>query len=321
VAALLQIDDLAVEFRTRSGTVRALDGVGFAVNRGEAVAVVGESGSGKSVTAFAVLGLLDAAARVSAGQIRCGGLDVLGADAATLRNYRGREVAMIFQSPRAALNPIRSVGEQIAELIRRQRPHTLAGARRAALDALAQVRIPDPERRYRAYPHELSGGLCQRVMIAMALACRPALLIADEPTTGLDVTTQAAILDLLRELRRETGMALLLITHDLALAAETCSRIVVMHAGQVVEQAPTTQLFSTPRHPYTTLLIGATPAGHTCAADLRPIPGQLPDLRAANLPPCRYSGRCARHEATCDSAPLPNTEITPGHQVACWSPL
>ncbi len=181
MSTLLEVDNLSVEFRTRSGTVRALDGIGFAVARGEAIAVVGESGSGKSVTAFAIMGLLDAAARITGGSIRFGGLDVLGADAATLRQYRGREVAMIFQSPRTALNPIRRVGSQIAEVIRRQRPLPAALARQAALDAMARVRIPDPERRYDAYPYELSGGLCQRIMIAMALACRPALLIADEP--------------------------------------------------------------------------------------------------------------------------------------------
>ncbi len=322
MSALLAIDDLSVEFRTRGGTVRALDRIGFGVDRGAAVAVVGESGSGKSVTAFAVMGLLDAAARVTGGSIRFGGLDVLGASATTLRQYRGREVAMIFQSPRTALNPIRRVGSQIAEVIRRQRPLPAAAARQAALEAMARVRIPDPERRYDAYPYELSGGLCQRIMIAMALACRPALLIADEPTTGLDVTTQAAIMDLIRDLGRETGMATLLITHDLAMAAEYCERIVVMHAGQVAEQAPTTALFAAPCHPYTALLIGATPAGHAQVADLKPIPGQIPDLRAADLPPCRYAARCTRHASECDQAVPPSRLMTlPEHTVACWRPL
>lgn len=321
MSALLEVNDLSVEFRTRSGIVRAIDRAGFHIDKGQSLAVVGESGSGKSVTAFAIMGLLDPAARITAGSIRFGGLDILAADEATLGDYRGREVAMIFQSPRTALNPIRKVGRQIEEVIRRQRPMPAALARKATLEALDMVRIPDPLRRYDAYPFELSGGLCQRIMIAMALACRPALLIADEPTTGLDVTTQATIMELIRDLGRDLGMATLLITHDLAMAAEYCERIVVMHAGQVVEQAPTASIFEHARHPYTALLIEATPAGHDHIESLQPIPGQLPDLRSAELPACRFAARCTRHQSVCDAAPLLSHAISADHLVACRRPL
>jgi len=191
--------------------------------------------------------------------------------------------------------------------------------RHRAVELLAQVQIPDPERRYAAYPFQLSGGMCQRVMIALALACSPSLLIADEPTTGLDVTTQAAIMDLIRELAERTNMATLLITHDLALAAEQCDRIVVMHAGHVVEVAPAEALFETPRHPYTAKLVAATPHGAERLADLAAIPGGLPDLRG-ELPPCRYRFRCERYAPLCDG-PLPRVEVLPGHMVACWKPL
>jgi len=321
MSALLEVNNLSVEFRTRSGIVRAIDRAGFRIDKGQSLAVVGESGSGKSVTAFAIMGLLDPAARITAGSIHFGGLDILTADKATLGDYRGREVAMIFQSPRTALNPIRKVGRQIEEVIRRQRPMPAAQARKATLEALDLVRIPDPLRRYDAYPFELSGGLCQRIMIAMALACRPALLIADEPTTGLDVTTQATIMELIRDLGRDLGMATLLITHDLAMAAEYCERIVVMHAGQVVEQAPTASIFAHARHPYSALLIEATPAGHDHIESLRPIPGQLPDLRSAALPACRFAARCVRHEKICDEAPLLTHAISADHAVACRRPL
>jgi peptide/nickel transport system ATP-binding protein len=196
---------------------------------------------------------------------------------------------------------------------------TRAGAKRRAIELLAQVQIPDPERRYAAYPFELSGGMCQRVMIALALACSPALLIADEPTTGLDVTTQAAIMDLIRELALRTNMATLLITHDLALAAEHCDRIVVMHAGHVVEAAPAAALFEAPRHPYTAKLVAAMPHRAERLADLAAIPGGLPDLRD-ELPPCRYRLRCERYTPRCDG-PLPRVDVLPGHMVACWKPL
>ncbi|HWN53846.1 MAG TPA: ABC transporter ATP-binding protein [Methylomirabilota bacterium] len=318
-APLLSVEDLSVEFRTRDGVVRALDRVGFAIRRGETVGVVGESGSGKSVTAFSLMRILDPAARITQGRATFGGLDLIAASERELGLRRGRDLAMIFQNPRTALNPIRQVGRQIGDVLRRHAGVPRAQARARAVELLAQVQIPDPERRYWAYPFELSGGMCQRVMIALALACGPSLLIADEPTTGLDVTTQAAIMDLIDELARQSDMATMLITHDLGLAAEHCERIVVMHAGHVVECAPTADLFKSPRHPYTAKLIAATPRPGASLDDLAAIPGGLPDLRG-DLPPCRYRARCERYAPLCDG-PLPRREPVPGHLVACWKPL
>jgi len=315
---LLSVEDLSVEFRTRDGVVKALDRVGFEIRRGETVGVVGESGSGKSVTAFSLMRILDPAARITQGRATFGGLDLIAASERELGLRRGRDLAMIFQNPRTALNPIRQVGRQIGDVLLRHAGVPRARVRARAVQLLAQVQIPDPERRYWAYPFELSGGMCQRVMIALALACGPALLIADEPTTGLDVTTQAAIMDLIDELARESDMATMLITHDLGLAAEHCERIVVMHAGHVVECAPTAELFENPRHPYTAKLIAATPRPGASLDELAAIPGGLPDLRG-DLPACRYRARCERYAPLCDG-PLPRSEPVPGHLVACWKP-
>jgi peptide/nickel transport system ATP-binding protein len=237
-----------------------------------------------------------------------------------LAEQRGRELSMIFQNPRTALNPIRRVGQQIADVLVRHGGATRPDAPRAAVEMLKKVRIPDPERRVEAYPFELSGGMCQRIMIAIALACRPALLIADEPTTGLDVTTQAVIMDLIGELARESGMATIFITHDLALAAEYCDRIVVMHAGHVVESAPARALFAHPRHPYAARLLAATPGDTASLADLASIPGGLPDLRRTDLPACRYIERCERRIDDC-ARTLPRREMGDRHVVACWNPL
>ncbi|WP_370154018.1 ABC transporter ATP-binding protein [Ferrovibrio sp.] len=320
-APVLSVDNLSVEFRTRAGIVRALEHVGFDIGRGEMVAIVGESGSGKSVTAYTVMGILDPAGRVSGGTATFGGLDLLTAPEAALRDIRGREMSMIFQNPRVALNPIRRVGDQIADVLLQHGGVTRAEAPKRAVEMLARVRIPDPERRARAYPFELSGGMCQRIMIAIALSCAPRLLIADEPTTGLDVTTQAAIMDLIAELGSAQGMATLLITHDLGMAAEYCDRIVVMHAGHIVEAAPTAELFRHPRHPYTAKLIAATPRPTASLAELAAIPGGLPDLRQAEIPPCRYIARCERRLARCDQA-LPRVlGDGPDSVVACWNPL
>jgi peptide/nickel transport system ATP-binding protein len=318
---LLRVEDLSLEFRTRSGIVQALDGVGFALHRSETMGLVGESGSGKSVTAYAILGILDAAARVTAGRIVFGGLDMLAAEPAVLDEVRGREVAIIFQNPRAALNPIRPIGLQIADILLRHGNVTAAQAPDRAAEMLAKVRIPDPKRRAAAYPFELSGGMCQRVMIAMALACEPALLIADEPTTGLDITTQAVIMDLIAELAAAHNMATLLITHDLALAAEYCDHIAVMHAGQLVETARTQLLFARPRHPYTAKLIAATPGEATRLDDLAAIAGGLPDLRRLDLPACRYSARCERQSEECLVPPLSRRDLGDGGLVACRHPL
>jgi peptide/nickel transport system ATP-binding protein len=319
VPALL-VDGLSVEFRTRSGTVKALESVSFAVEKGETVAIVGESGSGKSVTAYAVMGILDPAGRISAGKAMFGGLDLLAASEHQLADVRGREIAMIFQNPRTALNPIRTVGRQIADVLIRHGNVPRGKAPDRAIELLRAVGIPDPSRRAKAYPFEMSGGMCQRVMIAIALAAKPSLLIADEPTTGLDVTTQAVIMDLISDLASEFGMATIFITHDLALAAQRANRIVVMHAGHVIENAPTRELFARPRHPYTAELIAATPDQAASLGELASIPGSLPDLRRADLPPCRYSERCPRKLADCDRA-LPHSPPVAPHMVACWNPL
>ncbi|MGH8701754.1 MAG: ABC transporter ATP-binding protein [Burkholderiales bacterium] len=318
---LLSVRELSLEFRTRSGTVHALENVSLEVRKGETVGIVGESGSGKSVLSFACLRILDRAARITGGSIAFGGLDVLAASEATLREVRGREIAMIFQNPLTALNPIRRIGRQVEDVLRTHAGTPLAQLKGKAVELLAQVRIPDPERRYDAYPFELSGGQCQRVMIALALACNPSLLIADEPTTGLDVTTQAAIMELVSEMARSRHAACILITHDLALASEYCDRIVVMHAGHVVESAPTAALFSKPLHPYTARLIASTPSPNGSVDALDSIPGNLPDLRRDDLPACRFHARCERALAQCPVEPLPEIVHRPDHSVRCFNPL
>jgi peptide/nickel transport system ATP-binding protein len=318
---LLAVEDLSIEFRTLGGIVRALDNVSFQLQRGETMALVGESGSGKSVTAYAIMGILEPAARVTSGRIAFGGLDLTSADARSIAEIRGRELAIIFQNPRTALNPIRPVGRQIADILLRHGNVTQAQAPGRAVEMLAKVRIPDPERRARSYPFELSGGMCQRVMIAMALACEPQVLIADEPTTGLDITTQAVIMDLIAELAASQRMATLLITHDLGLAAEYSGRIAVMHAGQIVETAPTEALFAAPHHPYTARLIAATPGGAPSLDALAAIPGSLPDPRRADLPSCRYAERCERAADDCISLPPLRRAMRGGGLVACHFPL
>jgi peptide/nickel transport system ATP-binding protein len=319
-APALAVGGLCVEFRTRSGIVRALDNVSFSVDKGETIALVGESGSGKSVTAYAVMGILDPAGRITGGRAMLGDLDLLHASAGELADVRGRKIAMIFQNPRTALNPIRPVGRQIADVLIRHGNVSRKEAPAQAVEMLRAVGITDPARRAKAYPFEMSGGMCQRVMIAIALAAKPSLLIADEPTTGLDVTTQAVIMDLVNDLAKELGMATIFITHDLALAGQRSSRIVVMHAGHVVENAPTADLFAHPRHPYTAELIAATPDSAQNLDELASIPGSLPDLRRADLPPCRYSERCPRRTDAC-AQPLPHQVLDGGHIVACWNPL
>jgi len=317
---VLAVDGLAVEFKTRAGTVKALDGVSLSVGRGEMLGVVGESGSGKSVSAYAMLGILDEAGRVTRGTAMFGGTDLLKADESTMQDLRGRELSMIFQNPRAALNPIRRVGKQIADVLIRHGSVPKAEAPGRAIEMLAKVKIPDPARRAQAYPFELSGGMCQRVMIALALACKPTLLIADEPTTGLDVTTQAAIMDLIAELATDQGMATIIITHDLGLAAEYCHRIAVMHAGHVVETASTRALFAAPGHPYTGKLIAATPRLEASLRSLASIPGGMPDLKATSIPACRFSPRCDRYANDCDG-PLPRQPRGEDGMVACRHPL
>ncbi len=316
--SVLSVEGLSVSFRTRGGTVQALEGVGFEVARGETLALVGESGSGKSVTAYALLGLLGSAGRITSGRAVLEGVDLVQAGPRALSRIRGRVASMIFQNPRAALNPIRAVGRQIADVLRRHEGLGRRAAWDGAVEMLRGVGIPDPARRARAYPFQLSGGMCQRVMIAVAVAAKPALLIADEPTTGLDVTTQALVMDLVAKQASENGMGTILITHDLALAAERAQRIAVMHAGHIVETAETRALIEGPRHPYTARLLAATPRDEGDLDGLEAIPGGLPDLRAAEIPPCRYVARCTRVLPVCTGR-VP--WVGEGHGVLCWNPL
>jgi peptide/nickel transport system ATP-binding protein len=267
---LLDVEDLTVEFATRRGTVRAVQHVTVQVAKGETVGIVGESGSGKSVTSYAVMRILDRAGRIADGSIMFGGVDVRNAPESEVRDLRGREISMIFQNPRAALNPIRKVGKQIEDILLEHVQAVPSDVKEKAIEALRKVRISQPEERYHAYPFELSGGMCQRVVIALALACQPQLLIADEPTTGLDVTTQKAVMDLVVELTRERGMSTILITHDLGLAAAYCDRVVVMEKGRVVETAPSRKIFSAPEHAYTRKLMQATPRLGITLRDLLP---------------------------------------------------
>jgi peptide/nickel transport system ATP-binding protein len=289
---LLEIEDLHVEFDTADGTVEAIAGVGFSVGAQETVAVVGESGSGKTVTALAVLQLLDGG-RISGGRVVWDGTDLTTLDRRAMRRIRGNEIAMIFQDPMTSLDPLYSVGHQIVEALRLHRRIDKRAARERAVELLGQVGMPDPRSRLDAYPHQLSGGQRQRVMIAIALACSPRLLIADEPTTALDVTIEAQILELLRSLQREYRSAMLLVTHDMGVVAETADRVVVFYAGQVVEQGPTAEVLRDPQHPYTAALLAAVPTPDTDRAEpLAAIPGTVPPLRA--MPSgCRFHTRCA----------------------------
>ncbi len=278
----LSVEDLSVEFRTRNGIVQALDKVSMHVDKGEVLGVVGESGSGKSVTAFTVIGLLDEAGRTANGSAYYDGIPLTGAKESDMRDLRGREISMIFQNPRAALNPIRPIGKQIEDVLLRHQQATHENSKERAIAMLDKVKIIEPERRYWSYPFELSGGMCQRVMIAIALACDPRLLIADEPTTGLDVTTQKAIMDLIQDLARERKISVVLITHDLGMASAYCDRIVVMQKGEVVETASVSDMFNNPSHPYTRKLIAASPGPNSELADLTGIPDEMED---ANLVP------------------------------------
>lgn len=319
---LLSIRDLSVEFATRHGTVHVLDNVSFDIAPGEIVGIIGESGSGKSVTAYSVMGILDDTGRITQGDMLFKGESLLKLSRRARDMWRGRAASIIFQNPRTALNPIRSVGDQISDVLSRHTRLSRREVREHTVESLRHVRVPDPERRLNSYPFELSGGLCQRIGIAMALACDPELLIADEPTTGLDVTTQAVIMDLIRNLARDKGTAVALITHDLALAAENCDRLIIMHAGHVVEIAPTREIISRPRHPYTQRLLQSVPSLVDTIDQLRAIEGSLPDLRRDDLPPCRFAERCPWRLPQCDApARLELAEHPNGHFTACRNPL
>ena len=323
IEPLLRIAGLCIEFVSKLGAVRAVDGVTYQVAPGETLAVVGESGCGKSVTALAVMGLVpNPPGSITAGEIEFAGEDLLAADAGRMREIRGNDIAMIFQEPMTSLNPVLSVGTQIAETLVAHRGLGAETAREQLVSLLARVGIPSPEERVDDYPHQLSGGMCQRVMIAMALACDPKLLIADEPTTALDVTVQAQILDLLRDLQRELGMAIVLITHDLGVVAEMAQRVVVMYAGEIVERATVEQLFARPRHPYTAGLLRSIPRLERDGGRLQPIEGSVPD--AAALPAgCRFHPRCPLVRDRCRREAPPERERAgrsgaASHRSACW---
>jgi peptide/nickel transport system ATP-binding protein len=318
---LLEVAGLRTSFATRDGIVRAVDGISFNVDRGEIMGLVGESGCGKSVTSLSIMRLVPPPGRIEAGTVTFAGRDLLTLRADQMRSIRGQQLAMIFQQPTSSLNPVWDVGRQIGETLEIHRGMRRRDARKRALELLELVGIPDPERRLRSYPHELSGGMAQRIMIAMALACEPELLIADEPTTALDVTIQAQILDLLRNLRDELGTAIILITHDLGVVAEMCDRVAVMYAGEIVEQTDVRRLFRDPRHPYTRGLIGSIPVPGDIEHDLAVIPGNVPNL--IDLPSgCRFAPRClARVEEDVALAPDHHPEllsIEAGHDVRCW---
>ena len=318
---LLELSGLRTHFFTADGVVKAVDGVDLTVRRGEVVGLVGESGSGKSVTAMSVLRLVGAPGRIVGGTIRLDGEDLGTKSKQELRAIRGDRVSMVFQQPLSSLNPAYTTGFQIAEVYEVHQDVERRIGRERAAEMLAKVGIPDARRRARSYPHQLSGGQAQRVMIAMALAAGPELLIADEPTTALDVTIQAQILDLIRALREESGMAVVLITHDLGIVAELTERVAVMYAGQIVEEAPTGDLFASPLHPYTSGLIGSVPVIGQRKDELAVIPGRVPNL--VDLPPgCRFAPRCtARIEAgltRCTEATPALVEVEPGHRVRCF---
>ncbi|PHK96557.1 dipeptide ABC transporter ATP-binding protein DppD [Pseudoroseomonas rhizosphaerae] len=314
---LLRIEGLRTVFKTSSGLVRAVDGIDLSVPRGRTLGIVGESGCGKSMLSLSIMRLVPPPGRTVEGRVLLEGRNLLELSTAEMRQVRGGQIAMIFQEPMTSLNPVHSVGRQLIEAMQVHSPGLGASALKdKAIAALKRVRIPSPERRFEEYPHQLSGGMRQRVMIAMALACEPRLLIADEPTTALDVTVQAQILDLLRELQSETGMSIILITHDLGVVAEMADEVAVMYAGKVAERASARALFEDPQHPYTLGLLGSVPRLDEERERLLAIDGAVPPPFA--FPEgCRFNPRCPFAIAPCRAELPPLREITPGHQAAC----
>ena len=322
LSPLLEVRDLSVEFETLRGPLKAIDRVSFDVAPGETLCLVGESGCGKSITSLALMGLLPSNGKIPSGEIIFDGKSLLGLPERERRKLRGADVAMIFQDPMSSLNPCYTVGEQILETIQAHEGGTRGSRRDRALELLRQVGIPAPEERLNAYPHQLSGGMSQRVMIAMAIACRPKLLIADEPTTALDVTIQAQILDLLRNLQKDRGMSLILITHDLGVVAEMADRVVVMYAGQIVETGNAREVIENPRHPYTRSLLNSLPASHYALehrAKLPSIPGLVPDL-TRRPPGCQLSPRCALVDEGCRVAEPALLDLGAGRKAKCTRP-
>jgi peptide/nickel transport system ATP-binding protein len=321
-APLLSVEDLRTHFFTVDGVTRAVDGVSFTVAAGETLGIVGESGCGKSVTALSILRLLpQRIGRIVGGRVVFEGTDLLGLDIEAMRDIRGNRIAMIFQEPMTSLNPVFTIGEQIAEAVRIHQGATPAAALARAEEMLTLVRIPDAKRRLGDYPHQFSGGMRQRVMIAMALSCNPKLLIADEPTTALDVTVQAQILKLMLELKERTGAAVMLITHALPVVAETCQRVIVMYAGRIVETAEVTDLFDRPMHPYTRGLMASIPRLGLAARQKRltEIPGIVPDLRKPVIG-CAFAPRCPIADDRCRAEAPPLADHGDGHHAACWKP-
>jgi peptide/nickel transport system ATP-binding protein len=322
---LLAVEGLRTYFDLRHGTVKAVDGISFTLAPRETLAIVGESGCGKSITALSLMRLVpDPPGRIVAGSVRLAGDDLLALDEEAMRSARGKDIAMIFQEPMTSLNPVLTIGSQVAEAILLHEKVNRQQAWDKAVDMLRLARIPEPEQRAHEYPHQLSGGMRQRVMIAMALACNPKVLIADEPTTALDVTIQAQILDIILDLQRKLGTAVILITHDLGVVAETAQRVIVMYAGRKVEEAPVEELFGRPQHPYTHGLMGSIPRLPSMRGEvpneverLQEIPGTVPAL--TNLPPgCVFAPRCAHAEDRCRAQYPPYEEKRPGHWAACW---
>jgi peptide/nickel transport system ATP-binding protein len=324
-APLLEVDGLRTYFDLRHGVVKAVDGVSFALAPHETLAIVGESGCGKSITALSLMRLVpDPPGRIAGGSIKLAGVDLLTLSDEAMRGVRGKDMAMIFQEPMTSLNPVLTIGSQIAEVLLLHEPINRQQAREKSIDMLRLARIPEPEQRAREYPHQLSGGMRQRAMIAMALACNPKVLIADEPTTALDVTIQAQILDIILDLQRKLGTAIILITHDLGVVAETAQRVIVMYAGRKVEEAPVDELFARPQHPYTHGLMASIPRldlmrGEEPGASgrLQEIPGMVPAL--TNLPAgCVFAPRCAHAEDRCRREYPAYEEKRPRHWAACW---
>jgi oligopeptide/dipeptide ABC transporter ATP-binding protein len=312
---LLEVRDLQTQFFTRKGTARVLEQLSFTIGKGEIVGLVGESGSGKSVTGFSIVNLLKSPGKIVSGQILFDGRDLSKLNEDQLREIRGKDIAMIFQNPRGSLNPVLSIGDQIGQVLKYRQGMGKKQARDRAIELLKLVHIPEPERRLKAYPHQLSGGMAQRVMIAMAISCGPQLLIADEPTTGLDVTIEYQIIQLLKEMRDLTGTSVIVITHDLNMAAEVCDRIMVMYAGKVVEQAPVRQFFTRPSHPYTLGLLASRPS-LSGGDEIPTIPGNVPDL--INRPTgCSFHPRCRWATPECIEIEPQPREVGPHHTAAC----
>jgi oligopeptide/dipeptide ABC transporter ATP-binding protein len=314
---LLKIDNLRIGFQLGVGTGVAVRGISLAIRRGEAVGLVGESGSGKSVTALSVMGLLPRSARVLCGKIQFQGTDLLALSEQQLRRVRGKEISMIFQDPLVSLNPVFTIGQQLVDIIRTHQDVDGTAARARAIEALSMVGISSPAARLTAYPHEFSGGMRQRALIAMAIACRPQLLIADEPTTALDVTVQAQVVSLLSRLRSELGLAILFITHNLDLMAELCDRVAVMYAGTIVEEASVEDLFTTPLHPYTNALMRCIPRLSEETVELESIEGNPPAIEST-LAGCPFQPRCPRALDIC-SRQSPSEQALGGHRVSCWA--